>query len=36
VITQTLLQLTSAVASIDRVKTSSNITSRRFNALALG
>jgi len=36
VITQTLLQLTSAVASIGRVKTSSNITSRRFNALALG
>jgi hypothetical protein len=36
VITQTLLQLTSAVASIGRVKTSSHITSRRFNALALG
>ena len=35
-ITQTLLQLTSAVASIGRVKTSSHITSRRFNALALG
>jgi hypothetical protein len=36
VITQILLQLTSAVASVGRVKTSSHIISRRFNALALG
>ena len=36
VITQILLQLTSAVASVGRVKTSSHIVSRRFNALALG
>jgi hypothetical protein len=36
VIAQILLQLTSAVASIGRVKTSSHIVSRRFNALALG
>jgi hypothetical protein len=36
VIAQVLLQLTSAVASIGRVKTSSHIVSRRFNALALG
>ena len=35
-ITQILLQLTSAVASVGRVKTSSHIVSRRFNALALG
>ena len=35
-IAQILLQLTSAVASIGRVKTSSHIVSRRFNALALG
>ena len=34
-ITQILLQLTSAVASVGRVKTSSHIVSRRFNALAL-
>ena len=34
-ITQILLQLTSAVASVGRVKTSSHIISRRFNALAL-
>jgi hypothetical protein len=36
VIAQILLQLTSAVASVGRVKTSSHIVSRRFNALALG
>ena len=35
-IAQILLQLTSAAASVDRVKTSSHIVSRRFNALALG
>ena len=35
-IAQILLQLTSAVASIGRVKTSSHVVSRRFNALALG
>jgi len=35
VVTQILLQLTSAVASVGRVKTSSHIISRRFNALAL-
>ena len=35
-IAQILLQLTSAVASVGRVKTSSHIVSRRFNALALG
>ena len=35
-ITQILLQLTSAVASVGRVKTPSHIISRRFNALALG
>ena len=34
-IAQILLQLTSAVASVGRVKTSSHIISRRFNALAL-
>jgi hypothetical protein len=36
VIAQILLQLTSAVASIGRVKTSSHVVSRRFNASALG
>jgi hypothetical protein len=36
VIAQILLQLTSAIASVGRVKTSSHIVSRRFNALALG
>ena len=35
-IAQILLQLISAVASIGRVKTSSHVVSRRFNALALG
>jgi len=35
-IEQTLFQLTSAVASIGRVKTSSYVVSRRFNAIALG
>lgn len=35
-IEQTLFQLTSAVASIGRVKTSSYAVSRRFNAIALG
>ncbi len=30
------LQLTSAVASVGRVKTTSHVASRRFNALALG
>ena len=35
-IAQILLQLTSAAASVGRVKTSSHIVSRRFNALALG
>jgi hypothetical protein len=29
-------QLTSAIASVGRVKTASHVTSRRFNALALG
>src|SRR5215469_12126296 len=33
---QILFQLTSAVASIGRVKTSSYVVSRRFNAIALG
>jgi hypothetical protein len=36
VIAQILFQLTSAVASVGRVKTSSHVVSRRFNALALG
>src|SRR6516162_1689435 len=36
VIEQILFQLTSALASIGRVKTSSHVVSRRFNALALG
>jgi hypothetical protein len=36
VIPQILFQLTSAVASVGRVETSSHIVSRRFNALALG
>jgi hypothetical protein len=36
VIAQILFQLTSAMASVGRVKTSSHIVSRRFNALALG
>ena len=35
-IAQILLQLTSTVASVGRVRTSSHIASRRFNALALG
>jgi hypothetical protein len=35
-IAQILFQLTSAVASVGRVKTSSHVVSRRFNALALG
>jgi hypothetical protein len=35
-IAQILFQLTSVVASIGRVKTSSHVVSRRFNALALG
>ena len=32
----TAFQLTSAVASVGRVKTASYVASRRFNALALG
>jgi len=36
VIAQILFQLTSAMASVGRVKTTSHIVSRRFNALALG
>jgi len=35
-IAQILFQLTSAMASVGRVKTSSHIVSRRFNAVALG
>jgi hypothetical protein len=35
-IAQILFQLTSAMASFGRMKTSSHIVSRRFNALALG
>ena len=35
-IEQIPLQLTSALASVGRVKTSSHVVSRRFNALALG
>ena len=35
-IAQILFQATSAIASVGRVKTSSHIVSRRFNALALG
>ena len=34
-IEQILFQLTSALASVGRVKTSSHVVSRRFNALAL-
>jgi hypothetical protein len=35
-IEQILFQLTSALASVGRVKTSSHVVSRRFNAVALG
>jgi hypothetical protein len=35
-IPQILFELTAAMASVDRVKTSSHIVSRRFNAVALG
>ena len=35
-IAQILFQATSAMASVGRMKTSSHIVSRRFNALALG